>query len=513
MKSEILVILSAFGVVFTNMVNAYDLAGKLFEVQIPGRSTIDLYFLDTEVVLAIESDYIWMNSYSATGLVPTSVITIGDDDIPSSIELKSATQAQLTRYDNGDVSVVDLTYSVTDFDPSGIFESLFNRSIEEDFSSGVILTASQLNTENFPSTNFLHDEGYVAGSSDFDVNIRDGAISIKKIRQSSGDDPSWEYDIEIISVNELDKDFKISTNIDLAKAVYNTQGGLEIAPYGMLDYWDCYGLDVRVANSGADHYYINIDQWIDEHHQVTHPEGRFNLNLGTDVPNSGTIRLALDNVADESKFYIRYLSGEEDTSNSALWRTAGSFNYNTGVWVINDFRSGNLKDQQDNSLVFDYGSSATFTSLNYSQLTSSNARYNAITLALAGWFNIYDTDEDWKNPEVRFLDFSSSFDDAEEEVEEDPNWVPEGWVYYAWPYAYSFSEGRWHFFNESDTQWRVNLTSGVWGTLDAASGWNYYAWPYSYSFDEGAWHWYNNDTQWVVDLFSSEWATFGSSGN
>ena len=123
MKFKILVILSVFGVVLTNMVNAYDLAGKLFEVQIPGRSTVDLYFLDTEVVLAIESDYIWMNSYSATGLAPTSVITIGDDDIPSSIKLKSATQAQLTRYDNGDVSVVDLTYSVTDFDPSGILES------------------------------------------------------------------------------------------------------------------------------------------------------------------------------------------------------------------------------------------------------------------------------------------------------------------------------------------------------------------------------------------------------
>ena len=100
-----------------------------------------------------------------------------------------------------------------------------------------------------------------------------------------------------------------------------------------------------------------------------------------------------------------------------------------------------------------------------------------------------------------------------EAAEEDPSWVPEGWVYYAWPYAYSFSESRWHFFNELDTQYRVNLSSGAWGTLDAASGWNYYAWPYSYSFDEGAWHWYNNDTQWVVDLLSGEWSTFGSSGN
>ena len=111
------------------------------------------------------------------------------------------------------------------------------------------------------------------------------------------------------------------------------------------------------------------------------------------------------------------------------------------------------------------------------------------------------------------LEETESAEETAASVEEDPSWVPEGWVYYAWPYAYSFSEGRWHFFNELDTQWRVNMTSGVWGTLDAASGWNYYAWPYSYSFDEGAWHWYNNDTQWVVDLLSGEWATFGSSGN
>ena len=111
------------------------------------------------------------------------------------------------------------------------------------------------------------------------------------------------------------------------------------------------------------------------------------------------------------------------------------------------------------------------------------------------------------------VDEIAPVEEETETVEEGSSWVPVGWVYYTWPYAYSFSEGRWYFFNESDTQWRVNLTSGVWGTLDAASGWNYYAWPYSYSFDEGAWHWYNNDTQWVVDLLSGEWSTFGSSEN
>ena len=94
---------------------------------------------------------------------------------------------------------------------------------------------------------------------------------------------------------------------------------------------------------------------------------------------------------------------------------------------------------------------------------------------------------------------------------QEARWEPAGWVYYAWPYAYDFTQGRWHFFNQSDKQWRVNLGSGDWGTLDAATGWNYYAWPYSYSSDQGAWHWYNANTQWVVDLASGEWELFGGS--
>ena len=94
-----------------------------------------------------------------------------------------------------------------------------------------------------------------------------------------------------------------------------------------------------------------------------------------------------------------------------------------------------------------------------------------------------------------------------------PTWEPQGWVYFNWPYAYSFSEGRWRFFNTSDTQWRVDLTNGQWGELADATGWNYYNWPYSYSTDEGTWHWYNADTQWVVDLISGVWALLGESGD
>ena len=92
-------------------------------------------------------------------------------------------------------------------------------------------------------------------------------------------------------------------------------------------------------------------------------------------------------------------------------------------------------------------------------------------------------------------------------------WEPQGWVYYAWPYAYSFSEGRWHFFNTADRQWRVDLSNGAWGELADATGWNYYNWPYSYSSDQDAWHWYDDNTQWVVDLISGVWARLGESGD
>jgi len=93
---------------------------------------------------------------------------------------------------------------------------------------------------------------------------------------------------------------------------------------------------------------------------------------------------------------------------------------------------------------------------------------------------------------------------------EPPVWEPQGWVYFSWPYAYSFTEGRWHFFDISNTQRRVNLSNSEWRKLSEARGWNYYAWPYSYSSDQSTWHWYNADTQWVVDLISGVWARLGA---
>jgi len=114
--------------------------------------------------------------------------------------------------------------------------------------------------------------------------------------------------------------------------------------------------------------------------------------------------------------------------------------------------------------------------------------------------------------DIRSISFSFAVSGVGTEPSE-PFWEPSGWVYYAWPYAYSVNASRWYFFNASDTQWRVNLSRDQWGTLDGTTGWNYYAWPYSYSIDQNSWHWYNVDVQWLVDLQTGEWMKLGRSAD
>ncbi len=87
-------------------------------------------------------------------------------------------------------------------------------------------------------------------------------------------------------------------------------------------------------------------------------------------------------------------------------------------------------------------------------------------------------------------------------------WQPSGWIYHTGAYAYSIGEGEWYYFNAADTQWRVDLASGVWDKVIDAVGWNYYTWPYAYS--SGAWYWFNTgDKQWCVELGSGSWSVFG----
>lgn len=103
---------------------------------------------------------------------------------------------------------------------------------------------------------------------------------------------------------------------------------------------------------------------------------------------------------------------------------------------------------------------------------------------------------------------------AAAEVGVTPTWTPEGWVYFNWPYAYSFNGSSWHFFAANGTQQRVNLSTNIWEGFDQASGWNYFTWPYSYSFDESRWYFHNRGEsilQWVIEVTSASavWSLIG----
>ena len=94
-------------------------------------------------------------------------------------------------------------------------------------------------------------------------------------------------------------------------------------------------------------------------------------------------------------------------------------------------------------------------------------------------------------------------------------WQPSGWVYHNGDYAYSSNDGAWYYFSRADTQWRVNLRTGIWGELaDTPSGWNYYNWPYAYSSATASWYWYNaGDEQWCCKLGIGVWTIFGISSS
>ena len=96
-----------------------DLTGKHFAVQMPDSTTANLYFLNNEAILGIH-DGIWLDPYTANGFGPGSKMEIGYENPPTSITLISASTAELTRYDDGVTSVDNVTYTLSDFDPSGV---------------------------------------------------------------------------------------------------------------------------------------------------------------------------------------------------------------------------------------------------------------------------------------------------------------------------------------------------------------------------------------------------------
>jgi formylglycine-generating enzyme required for sulfatase activity len=60
----------------------------------------------------------------------------------------------------------------------------------------------------------------------------------------------------------------------------------------------------------------------------------------------------------------------------------------------------------------------------------------------------------------------------------------------------------------------ANMGNGQWSLLEKSaltSGWTYYNWAFAYAQGNGAWHWINEaDVQWVVNMRTSAWSRFGT---
>ncbi|MFC1451843.1 hypothetical protein ACFLSJ_00695 [Verrucomicrobiota bacterium] len=94
-------------------------------------------------------------------------------------------------------------------------------------------------------------------------------------------------------------------------------------------------------------------------------------------------------------------------------------------------------------------------------------------------------------------------------------WVPSEWVWFTWPFAYSFNEGGWYYMNQGDRMWCLRFDTGQWYVLGQAEcglsdGWSFYYWPFAYSWDHGAWYYLNEtDEQWCVHLATGAWGLLG----
>jgi len=89
--------------------------------------------------------------------------------------------------------------------------------------------------------------------------------------------------------------------------------------------------------------------------------------------------------------------------------------------------------------------------------------------------------------------------------------VPEGWAYHSGDYAYAPDAPGWFYFNAIDTQWVVDLDTGIWDTIENLDGWHYHVWSYVYSSNSGHWGWFQPGySQWICELATGEWSIFGA---
>ena len=379
----------------------YQLIGTL-----PDNTEFQLYFLDGQTLLGI-SDGLWVEPYT----VSDNVITLGNENPAETvITLNSESSATVRSYDDDVWEQFDVPIAIAQFDPNVVWGSLFNRPINEDFSSDKVAFGSELNLNTLSSYNFAHDDDYTP-TGDIRATIADGKLTFRKVNDTDPDD--WAASFEALSLSELNRDFQITTLVETEGDMnLYSQGGLRIEPVGLSGYWDCYFLDAMVAsqNNGGN-YTIRVDHFIDEHHRMEHPHGNFYIDAITDIPDTGKIRIAIHNDAANKVLRVRYMGGDEDPSDSSLWHTAYEYRYNTGEWTVYDFAWGEVHDHQGTKISadWDYNSTQTFHSLAFQSLIQSNFNLEAIEVELVGWFFNDEDPINWINAVTRYSDFMISY--------------------------------------------------------------------------------------------------------
>ena len=373
---------------------------------LPDNTEFQLYFLDGQTLLGI-SDGLWVEPYT----VSDNVITLGNENPAETvITLNSESSATVRSYDDDVWEQFDVPIAIAQFDPNVVWGSLFNRPINEDFSSDKVAFGSELNLNTLSSYNFAHDDDYTP-TGDIRATIADGKLTFRKVNDTDPDD--WAASFEALSLSELNRDFQITTLVETEgdSGLYS-QAGLLIEPVGILDSWDCYFIEaMAVSSNNGGNYEIRVQQYLDEHHRMEYPHGYFYADTITDIPDTGKIRIAIKNDAANQVLRVQYMGADEDPSDSSLWHTAYEYRYKTGDWTIYDYAWGEVYDHQGTKISDDwsYNSTQTFNSLTFQSLIQSNFNLEAIEVELVGWF-FNDADPiKWINAVTRYSDFMISY--------------------------------------------------------------------------------------------------------
>lgn len=94
-------------------------------------------------------------------------------------------------------------------------------------------------------------------------------------------------------------------------------------------------------------------------------------------------------------------------------------------------------------------------------------------------------------------------------------WEPVGWHYTQWPYAYDTDEIAWYIFDTGSSgagtmsvyNYRTSRSSLIGNTSLRGPTWVYFQWPYAYSWADGGWYLMDASTpQWCYNYKTRQWS-------